>query len=394
VVDALINNSPDLLKDINGIIYKNNGKFIRTPPSPPVDLEKSLPTKWKLMNHFFPPRPDFSGYIMIEDGRGCGFKCSYCTYRKNFQFRFKSIEKVISELKAIPRQSNDINIFFTSSTFTFPLERAKKIARRIKEENLMFRYGAYGRIQDISKELVVSLREAHFYWLFLGVESMDEKVLRLARKMTTTDQIEKAVLLSFNTGIITDCSFIVGLPGENRESVKKIERFLQKSHVGRYCLFPLVDMDTSDLATRPQKYRFKRQDYMNWTHPDMSSTDVPGVMAEIIIGANKGKHSYSTFIIDTLVGNRISSDTLTSVSQTDANPFYLMMETGTILYLKQFIKGSKLDQRQLRLISSELRTKYLIKTTFLNRIKEFVKISGKILVLKIIRFYYLKKKVK
>lgn len=393
LIDALISKKHDAMKDIKGIIYKENGQLIHTPPSPPVDLEKSLPIKWNLMQDFFPPRQDLSGYIMIEDGRGCAFKCSYCTYRKNFHFRLKSVEKVISELKAVPCQSGDINIFFASSTFTFPQERAIKIASRIREEKLIHRYGAYGRVQDISKEFVEKLRSANFYWLFLGLESLNEKALRLAGRMSTPDQIEKAVRMSFDAGIITDCSFIVGLPGENRESAKKIAEFLQKPYVGRYCLFPLVDMDTSDLAIQPEKYLFKRKDYTNWNHPDMSSKEVPLIMADIIIDANKSNHSYSTIIIDTLIGNKISSDPLTSVSHADVKPFYLMMETGTIMYFEKLIKGSKIDRKHLRLISSKLKEIYLPKITFFVRIKEFIKITGKIIVLKIVRFYFLKRKV-
>jgi hypothetical protein len=393
LVDALLNKNYDAMEDIKGIIYKRNGQLVDTPPSPPVDLEKSLPIKWGLMHDFFPPRQDLSGYIMIEDGRGCAFKCSYCTYRKNFHFRLKSVEKVISELKAVPRKSEEINIFFASSTFTFPQERAMQIASRISEEKLMHRYGAYGRVQDINNELIEKLRSANFCWLFLGLESMNRKVLRLAGRMSTPDQIEKAVKLSFDSGIITDCSFIVGLPGESRESAEKISEFLEKPYIGRYCLFPLVDMDTSDLAIRPEIYHFKRKDYMNWSHPDMSSKEVPQVMTDIIINANKSNYAYSTNIIDALIGNRISSDPLTSVSQADVKPFYLMMETGTILYLKKLIMGSKINRKHLQSISSILKQNYLPKINFFLRIKELVKISGKILFLKFVRYYFLKRKV-
>jgi tRNA A37 methylthiotransferase MiaB len=392
LVEALIHKDHEAMKGLKGIVFKENGEFIQTPPSPPVDLEKSLPIKWSLMKDFSPSRKEFDGFIMIEDGRGCRFKCSYCTYRKNFSFRLKSVEKVIRELKAVPRQSQDINIFFASSTFTFPQKRAIKIAARIKEENLTFRYGAYARIHDITGELVEKLKSANFLWLFLGVESMDESVLRLARKMTTPGQIEKAVRLSCNAGIITDCSFVVGLPGENRVSVKKIEEFLKKSHSGRYCLFHLVDMDTSDLATRPEAYHFERRDYLNWKHPDMSSQEVPQVMADIVIGANEAGCSYSTFIIDALIGNQMSAAPLTSVSPDETKPFYLLMEKGTVLFLKKLLKGIKIDGKQLKLISTELKQNYLPEARLPVRIKEFIKISVKIAVLKILRFYFLKRK--
>jgi hypothetical protein len=305
----------------------------------------------------------------------------------------KSVKKVISELKAIPFQSKEVNIFFISSTFTFPQERAMEIARRIEEENLMYRFGAYARAQDISRDLVEKLKSARFFWLFIGAESMDDRVLKLARKTVAPEQIEEAIRLSDNAGLISDCSFIVGLPGENRESAKKIAGFLKKSFGGRYCLFPLVDMDTSDLAKRPERYHFKRKDYMNWSHPHMSSQEVPMVMAEIIMEANESNQSYSTFIIDALIGNHISSDPLTSVLHPHAKRFYLLMETGTILYLKRFFKKNQIDGKQLRSIANQLKQSYLPDTGFFFRIKTFVMVSVKIMILRILRFYFLKRRV-
>jgi hypothetical protein len=391
VVEALIHGNHEALNGIRGILYRRDGKLVRTPPSPAVDLERSLPIQWSLMNDFFPPRREYSGFSMIEDGRGCAFQCSYCSFRKNFPFRLKSIEKVIAELKSIPQQPGGASVFFASSTFTFPKERAMELADRIIEENLAHRFGGYGRVQDISEELVEKLRAANFCWLFFGLESMDAEVLRLARKMSAPDQMDKAVRMSVEAGIIADCSFVVGLPGETRDSAKKIAGFLKKPYVGRYCLFPLLDMDTSDLATQPEAYRFQRQNLARWAHPGMSSKEVPRVMAEIITDAHEAGHSYSSFIIDALIGNQLSAAPLTSVWPPDARPFYLAMEKGTVLFLQKILKGVKMDRDELRAIVTELKQTYLPKVALLARIRERIRLSAKILVLRVFRSYLLKK---
>jgi len=389
LVDALLRQDRQALASIQGIVFREGGEWIHNPPSPPVDLEQALPIKWELMKDFFPPRKDLDGYIMIEDGRGCAFQCAYCSYRKNFAYRLKSVDKVISELKAVPRQSGETKIFFASSAFTFPPERALEIARRIRQENLPHRYGAYGRVQDISEEFVQELKSAHFYWLFLGLESMSREVLRLVKKRSTPDQIDHAVRLCFQAGIITDCSFIVGLPGETRESVKKISDFLRNPYVGRYCLFPLTDQDSSDLAARPELYGFNRGDPLNWTHENMSSREIPGIMTEIVIEANQAGHAYSTMIVDTLIGNEISSDPLTAVPHAHVKPFYLLMETGTIMYLENLLRGERIDRERLDSIAARVKRNYLPRLPVWIRVWEFFKISLKIQVLKIARFYLL-----
>ena len=391
LVEALLGGDLHALRSIKGIVFREGDDWIHNPPSPPVDLEQSLPIKWQLAKNLFPPRKDLSGYIMIEDGRGCAFQCAYCSYRRNFAYRLKSVDKVIRELKAIPRQSKVTNVFFASSAFTFPPERALEIARRLRRENLPLRYGAYGRVQDIDETLVKELRSADFYWLFLGLESMNAAVLRLIKKRSTPEQIEKAVRLCVQAGIITDCSFIVGLPGESRESAGKIAEFLQNPHVGRYCLFPVADQDTSDLAHRPERYGFHRSDSLNWTHSRMSSREIPCLMADIIRKANGAGHAYSTIIIDTLVGNEISSDPLTAVPHERVQPFYLLMETGTILYLENLLWHKRIDRTKLEAIADKVKRDYLPRLSLGTRIREFLKISLMIQALKAIRFYILRK---
>lgn len=394
LVNALINEDRPALSRIKGIVFREGEEWIRNPPSPPVDLEKAPPIQWQLMREFHPPRMDLDGYIMIEDGRGCPFQCAYCSYRKNFAYRLKSADKVISELKAVPRQGEKINIFFSSSAFTFPPDRAMEIARRIRAEKLSHRYGAYGRVQDITEEFVRELKASDFYWLFLGLESMNADVLRLVKKNTTPNQIEHAVRLCFQAGIIADCSFIVGLPGETRESVKKIAAFLQKPYVGRYCLFPLADMDSSDLADRPGLYGFDREDYVNWRHEGMSSREIPPIMAEIIIEANRSGYAYSTFIIDTLIGNEISSDPLTAIPHDRVKPFYLLMETGTALYLRKRLHGERLDRDRLHSTVCSVKRDYLPRIPLRLRAVNIVKISLKILALRIAGVYLSQRKAK
>jgi radical SAM superfamily enzyme YgiQ (UPF0313 family) len=386
-VRALLSDDCDRLAKISGLVHKRNGMLLRTPPSPPVDLDNTLFINWKLMSDFFPERTEYKGYNIIEDGRGCAFKCSYCTYSKNTAYRLKSVDRVIREIKAIPKEYGTVNIFLNSSTFTFPAKRAMDIAVEIIKEGLSHRYMAFARPQNISKDLVETLRKAHFYYLFFGLESMEQKVLELARKKTTPAQIEQAVQLAHDAGIFTDCSFIVGLPGETSETVKKIEDFLQKQSVGIYHLFPLADMDSSDLATTSEDFDFRRRDYLNWEHPDMSSREVPHLMAKIIVNTNRSSQTYSSLILDTLLGNNLSSEQIVSIPPWDARPFFHLMESGVAHYLEHDLFGVKPNRQVLRDLAKRVKKSYLMENRLYSRSVEWIKISLKITLLKMLRSY-------
>jgi len=386
-VKALLSEDIDRLAKIKGLVYKRNEKLLRTTPSPPVDLDQTLFINWRLMSDFFPKRAEYKGSNIIEDGRGCAFRCSFCTFSKNTVYRMKSVDRVIREIKAIPKEYQSINIFLISPTFTFPAERAKAIAREIIREGLLHRYMAYARAQNLSQDLVETLRKAHFYCLFFGLETMDRKVLELARKKTTPAQIEHAVQLAHDAGIFTDCSFIIGLPGETSESVKKIEDFVQKPSVGLYHLFPLADMDSSDLATTSEDFLFRRRDYLNWDHPGMNSREVPHLMAKIIINTNRSSQTYSSLIIDALIGNNLSAEHIVSIPPWDVRPFFHLMEKGVVHYLEHDLFGIKPNRRELRDLVKKVKKRFLLENRLYSRAVESVKISIKIAGLRVLRSY-------
>jgi hypothetical protein len=251
---------------------------------------------------------------------------------------------------------------------------------------------AYARPHNLSKDLVETLKKANFICLFFGLESMDQKVLELARKNTTPAQIEKAVQLAHDAGIFTNCSFIIGLPGESSESVKKIEAFLHKPNVGIYHLFPLSDMDSSDLATSSEEFDFRRRDYLNWAHPSMSSREVPHLMAKIIINTNRSCQTYSSLIIDTLIGNNLSAEHIKSIPLWDSRPFFHSMEAGVVHYLEHDLFGIKPNRQVLRDLAIRVKKSYLMENRLYSRATEWIKISLKIGLLKVLRSY-LKRKV-
>ena len=386
-VRALLSDDFDRLEKIKGLVYKRNGKLLRTTPSPPVDLDHTLFINWRLMSDFFPKRAEYKGFNIIEDARGCAFRCSYCTFSKNTAYRLKSVDRVIREIKAIPKEYQSVNIFLISPTFTFPAERAKAIASEIIREGLLHRYMAYARAQNLSKDLMETLRKAHFYCLFFGLETMDQKVLELARKKTTPTQTEQAVQLAHDTGIFTDCSFIIGLPGETSKSVKKIEAFVQKPSVGLYHLFPLADMDSSDLATTSEDFHFRRRDYLNWDHQGMNSREVPHLMAKIIINTNRSSQTYNSLIIDTMIGNNLSAEHIVSIPPWDVRPFFHLMEEGVVRYLEHDLFGVKLNRRELRDLAKKVKKRYFLENRLYSRAVESVKISIKIAGLRVLRSY-------
>ena len=160
---------------------------------------------------------------LMETSRGCPYQCVYCN-KATFgsQWRVKSVDRVIREIKAmISRGFKEIHI--EDDGFSTDLERAKTICRRMITENLQIPWTILNgiRVDRVDRELFSLLKAADCYQVAFGVESGDEKILKLVSKGIVLSQIEKAVRLADMEGLETFGFFMLGLPGETRASMLK-----------------------------------------------------------------------------------------------------------------------------------------------------------------------------
>jgi len=72
------------------------------------------------------------------------------------------------------------------------------------------------------------MKESGCYYVFFGLENADDAILNNARKRITVSQIKKAVEWAKSSGIIVSGSFIIGLPGETEETVRKSIKLAQE----------------------------------------------------------------------------------------------------------------------------------------------------------------------
>jgi radical SAM superfamily enzyme YgiQ (UPF0313 family) len=76
-------------------------------------------------------------------------------------------------------------------------------------------------VDCVSERMLRMMKDAGFKYLELGVESGDPDVLSRSGKGVNLEQIKKAVKIAKREGIKIWCKFIIGLPGETKETVRK-----------------------------------------------------------------------------------------------------------------------------------------------------------------------------
>jgi len=134
--------------------------------------------------------------------------------------RKRSPENIIGEIKTLVSM-NVTNIIFHSDTFTLDKKWTIELCKRIIEESLPIRWMTNSRANTIDKEILSWMKKAGCWMIAYGFESGSQQILNNVKKEITIEQIRAAARLTREAGIGIWGYFIIGLPGENGDTVNQ-----------------------------------------------------------------------------------------------------------------------------------------------------------------------------
>lgn len=219
--------------------------------------------------------------------RGCPFSCIFCVRPLGSRRRRRSIASVISELERNISEFKCESIAFIDETFVADIGWSMELFNTMiaKGINKKITWSCETRVDAASPELFKLMKKAGCYYIFFGLESSDEKILRTAKKGISTAMVRQAVAWTKEAGIIPSGSFIIGLPGETEETVKKTIAFAQE--LGLYSItFPIaVPYPGTELRRMAQKHEYGLKILSdNWNDYDKQ---YPGIMESATLGIDR-----------------------------------------------------------------------------------------------------------
>jgi len=224
LMDIIGNNEIRRINDVAGICYKDNsGNLVFTPKRPQMKDLNSLPA----MNLSLWPHVQENQKIkeiLFSHSRGCYMNCSFC-YRTTPQLSLKSVDKFRQELLELKRKHDFEFIYFVDLTFAIDKERTLQICKVIKEFNA--RWSCMCRVQNLDADILIAMKDAGCQIILYGFESMDQEVLDKAHKGTSPEEIKRMLSLTRDAGIEAGGLFILGLPGETKNSLNKVIEFIK-----------------------------------------------------------------------------------------------------------------------------------------------------------------------
>jgi anaerobic magnesium-protoporphyrin IX monomethyl ester cyclase len=218
------------LHEVKGITFRDNGKIVRNPDRPLIKNLDELPRP--SYKHFQLEKYQLFGRTLLPviSSRGCPFQCSFCVASRMFgkSFRARSPKNIVDELEWLRDVHGAEAFTFYDDTLTFDKKRMYQIVEEIKKRNIGIPWDCQTRVDQVSKDLLVKMREANCQQVFFGVESGCQKILDAVHKKTTVEQNEKAIKWAKETGLFVTISAIIGYPGETRDTIKQTLDFIKR----------------------------------------------------------------------------------------------------------------------------------------------------------------------
>lgn len=228
-----LSNGEDLRK-VRGISYRD-GKEIRVNEDRPLiqDLDQlPFPARHIVKNENY-RAAIYTGKnpTALVSSRGCPYGCIYCLWPRTLygrKFRSRSPENVVDEIEEVVKKYGVDEIYFDDDCLTLGKKRMMDICRLIIERDLDVKWICQCRVDTVDRELLKEMKKAGCHYILFGVESGSQKMLDYMKKGITLDKVREAFKLCKELGIKTQAFFLIGLPGENHETIKETMKFAKE----------------------------------------------------------------------------------------------------------------------------------------------------------------------
>ena len=272
------------LDGVLGTTLRTDDGILKNPNSPFIENLDELPfPAW----HLF-PLEHFRKYgkiiFPLTTSRGCVYWCDFCTAVRMFgrKYRWRSPKNVVDELEAIYRKYHEDQFTFYDDSFTVNQQRVEGICNEIHSRGLNIKWDCGTRVDMLTKDLLVKMKNAGCTGVWLGLESGSQKIINKMQKGITIAQTEKAFKWAREIGLMTIANVVMGFPGETKESAKETIKLIQKVNpddIGVYIATPYPKTPMCDyiesqgwLKTRD----FNKYDTATpvWESPTLSMQDL------------------------------------------------------------------------------------------------------------------------
>lgn len=230
---------------IKGIAYQDatTNQFIKTELRPiEDDLDKISFPAYNLidMEYYtnaspYAIRGCFLRSMYMLATRGCPSQCTFCVAKKLRQYngggkatRTRSAEKLINEVIELKEKYKIDSFYFIDDLFTLNKQNVIEFCKELKEKKIDILWGCSSKVSTLNEEIIKYMAEAGCVQIDFGVERGSNEALNKVKKGITVEKIEEIFGYCNKYKIRTFANFIVNIPGETKQDLIDILKFIKK----------------------------------------------------------------------------------------------------------------------------------------------------------------------
>ncbi|HWR37061.1 MAG TPA: hopanoid biosynthesis associated radical SAM protein HpnJ [Clostridia bacterium] len=225
------------LEEILGVSFRKDGRIVHNADRPAVDDLDALPdvvdvyrrdmdvTRYNVPFLLYP-------FVALYTTRGCPAQCTFCLWPQTLSghpWRKRSSNAVAREMmKAKEYWPNVKEFFFDDDTFNIQKARTIELCAELKPLGLT--WSCTSRVTT-DYETLKAMKEAGCRLLIVGYESGDPQILKNIKKGATVERARDFTRDCKKLGLLIHGDFILGLPGETKESIRRTIDFAKELDV-------------------------------------------------------------------------------------------------------------------------------------------------------------------
>jgi anaerobic magnesium-protoporphyrin IX monomethyl ester cyclase len=220
-------------------------------------------------------------WLPYESSRGCPSQCTFCinVVAKNTRYRKKNAAKVVDEIEHIVKRFNITHLKIIDDNFFVDIARVRNICTGLLQRKLPITWDAECRCDYFTESLLndetlALAKKAGLVQLTLGIESGSQHTLDIMKKNITPEQAENAVRKCNQFGIVARSSFMIEVPGDTKDDIKKTIMFMNKLNqypyfsgaLGTFRPYPKCELSEGLIK---KGYLTEPRSLDEWTSPDL-----------------------------------------------------------------------------------------------------------------------------
>ena len=276
------------LRDVRGLAARDphSGKVGRNAARP---LEDDLDTLPDPARDLMPLSRylAFDSHASVVTSRGCPYECIFCSAPAwtGRRVRYRNPSLCVDEIEGLAAQGFT-EITIEDDLFTLYRKHFLAVCGELMRRNTGIRWNAFSRVDTITPEIVETMARAGCQAICFGVESGNQEVLDLVKKRSSLAKVREAMRMTQAVGISALASFIIGLPGETEETLRKTVEFadsLREEFGSLYGFHILAPFPGTEVREKAGEYGLEILE-SDWTRYDANHvvTRTPGADVQAI----------------------------------------------------------------------------------------------------------------